>query len=179
MVNIKDNFDIRTKLRGEIEDIKAGIFKRKIETPALVLQSEQRAIKKKHAECLTELVRLKRKSQEMENSHAQAMATIRERNRVAQENYDAAQERHRAEMAKIAAHNTNPTYEFAPRTQKIEQDQQRKSMNVFVFMLQAILFGGGIVAVGIYLSIKRKFQHRNISCGDSRLLRQFASIHQV
>jgi hypothetical protein len=148
-----------------IKDKKAGVSTGKIKTPALALPSEQRAIKEKHAECLTELVRLKRKTQEMENSHAQQIATIQEREHAAQENFKAAQARHRAKMARIAANNVNPTCEFAPRTQEMEQSRQRKKMNILVFIIQAILFGGGIVAVGILLLIKRIFHQQDISCG--------------
>jgi hypothetical protein len=148
-----------------IKDKKAGVSTGQIEMPAPALQSEQRAIKEKHAECLTELIRLKRKTQEMENSHAKQITTIQEREHAAQENFKAAQARHRAKMARIAANNVNLTCEFAPRTQEIEQSQQRKKMNILVFIIQALLFGGGIVAVGILHLIKRKFHLQYISCG--------------
>lgn len=148
-----------------IEDKKAGVSTWQIETPALALQSEQRAIKEKRAECLMELIRLKRKTQEMENSHAQAIAIIQEREHAAHENFKAAQERHRAEIARIAANNANPTCQFTPETQEIEQAQPRKKMNILVFIIQAILFGGGIVAIGILLLFSRKFRQEGISCG--------------
>jgi hypothetical protein len=148
-----------------IKDKKAGVSSGKIETPVLALPSKQRAIKEKHSECLKELIRLKRKTQEMEISHAQAIATIQEREHAAQENFKAAQARHRAEMARIAANNVNPTCEFAPRKQEMEQSRQRKKMNILVFTIQAILFGGGIVAVGILLLITRKLYQQENSCG--------------
>ncbi len=150
---------------AKIKDQKAGASTGETATPALALPLEQRAIKEKRAECLTELIRLKRKKQEMKNSHAQAVAAIQEWDHAAQENFKAAQERHRAEMAKISANSVNPTCEFAPGMQEMEQTRPRKKMNLLVFLIQAILFGGGIVAVGILLLITRKFHQHDISCG--------------
>jgi len=96
---------------------KAGVCTGNIETPALALPSEPRAFNKKQAECLAELVRLERKSQEMENAHTQALAAIQERHRAAQENFNAVQERHRAAMVKIAA-NQQPAAPAGDRSRK-------------------------------------------------------------
>src|SRR5882724_5372706 len=157
MVNIEGKFDIHTEWHGEVKERKAGVFKSKFKSPGLALQSKQKAIKEKHAECLTGLVRFKRKSEEMENLHTQAIATIQERHRVAQENYNAAQEKYRAKIAKTTAHNANMNYEFSRGTQNIENDQQRGKMNVLVFITQVILYVCGIAAVRTIRHIKRKF----------------------
>jgi hypothetical protein len=150
---------------AEIKDKKAGAATGIIETPAPAFSLKQRTIKEKHAECLKELVRLKRKSQQMEIAHAQAMAAIQGRDHAAQENFKAAQERHHAKMAKIAAHNLNPACEFAPGTPEMDQTRRRKKMNLLVFMIQAILFGGGIMVVGILHLMARKFHQTDVSSG--------------
>jgi hypothetical protein len=156
MVNVKDIYDLRTGLRGEMGDRKTGGFKGKIETLALALQSKRRAIKKKHAECLTEFNRLKRKSQDMEISHTQALAAIQERHRAAQVRYDTAQTRYRAQMVKTTvSNNAYPADERALKMLETAQYQQWKRMDVLAIILEAILFGGGIVAVLIFLLNKQ------------------------
>jgi hypothetical protein len=150
---------------AEIKDNKTGVSAVKIETPAPALPPKQRAIKEKHAECLQELVRLKLKTQEMEISHAQAMATIQEQEHAARENFNAAQQRLHAQMARIAATHVNPACEPAPDTQAAGQTRRPKKMNLLVFIIQSILFGGGIVAVGILHLMTRKFHHQDAAYG--------------
>ncbi len=151
---------------AKFKNKKAVVSKRKIETSAPALQSKQRAIKESHAECLQEFARLKRRTQEMEISHAQAIASIQEQEHAAQENFKADQARLRLEAAGMAANHVNPAGYFAPETQEAEPAPQRKKMNLLVFIIQAILFGGGIVVVGILLLITRKFHQRDVSSGQ-------------
>jgi hypothetical protein len=148
MGDMKQIFDLCAKLRDEIEGGKTGEASGKIETQAPVPQSEQKTIETNNAERLTEIIRLQRKLQDMKNSHNQAMASIQER-------HNATQEKYHAEIAKISPSNAKPTDEFTLKTREVERDQQRNRMNILVITLLAILFGCGIVAVGLFLSNER------------------------
>jgi Flp pilus assembly protein TadB len=145
MSDVKRIFDLCAKLRGESEDRKAGEDTGETKTQALALQSEQESIEKNNAERLTEIMRLKRKLEEMKSSHSQAMAAIQER-------HSAAQEKYRAEMAKIIPTDAKPAGELTLKRLDKERDQQRNRKNFLVIILLAILFGCGIVAVGLFLS---------------------------
>jgi hypothetical protein len=91
---IKDIVDLCIKLRNEDTTGKIAAALGQIQSLTLALQSEQATIVEKNAKLLTENLELKRTLLDSETAHSQAITAL--------------QEKHRAEIAKIAASNARP-----------------------------------------------------------------------
>jgi hypothetical protein len=102
---IKDIVDLCIQLRNENRDGKVSAAISQIQSLTLALQSEQAAIVEKNTELLTENLDLKRKLLDLEASHTHTISGL--------------QERHRAEMAKIATSNAKPKDELDKTAREI------------------------------------------------------------
>ena len=151
---IKDIVDLCIKLRDEVGDRKAGEVVGKIQSLTLALQSEQVTIVEKNSELVTENLGLKRKLSDLETAHAQAITAL--------------QEKHRNEIAKIAASNPKPKDDLDPKTkgiliyffkqarevsereiaQRFQLELSVASYHLDVLWKKKLIGSGGIVVIG-------------------------------